>query len=62
MSAKYSARELAFHYVARLTDALSEEEYLKKIVEVEATFAELLASAKPPAKKKSSDVWKRLAK
>lgn len=62
MSQKYSARELAFHYLARLSEELNEEHYLKKLVEVEARFTALLMAAKPPATKKPSEVWKRLAK
>ncbi len=44
MSEKYSARELAFHYLARLPDKLSEAEYLKKLIDSETTFERLLQS------------------
>ncbi len=44
MSEKYSARELAFHYLARQPDKLSEAEYLKKLIDSETTFERLLQS------------------
>lgn len=46
MSEKYSARELAFQYIARLPEDLDEERYLQKLIEVEARFAVLLTTAK----------------
>jgi len=62
MSVKFNARELAFHYLARQSEKLSEVDYLEKLVEVEAIFTALLASANPPVMKNALDVWDELGK
>ena len=62
MTQKYSARDLAFQYLARLQEDLNEELYLKKLIEVEAKFTALLTTAKPPAKRNTSELVKRLAR
>lgn len=60
MPEKYSARELTFHYLARLPDKLSEEAYLEKLVEAEAKFTELLAKANPPDQSDPLETWTQL--
>lgn len=62
MSEKYNARELAFHYLARLPDALSEEAYLAKLVSVEAKFTELLAAADQPLEDSALKTWEKLGR
>lgn len=62
MSEKYNARELAFHYLARLPDTLSEEAYLAKLVEAEAKFTALLEPENPPKPANPLNVWSALGR
>lgn len=62
MSEKYNARELAFHYLARLPDALSEEAYLAKLISAEAKFTELLAAADRPSEDSGLKTWEMLGR
>lgn len=62
MSEKYNARELAFHYLARLPDSLSEEAYLAKLVEAETNFTALLAAADQPPEDSSLKTWEMLGR
>ncbi|HED6269650.1 hypothetical protein [Enterobacter cloacae] len=48
MSEKYSARELAFHYLARKPEKMSEERFLSELIKSEMKFSELLAGNNPP--------------
>ncbi len=57
MSEKYSARELAFHYLASQHETLSEEAYLTKLISTEARFTELLAAIDQQTEDARMKVW-----
>lgn len=62
MSEKYNARELAFHYLARLPDALSEEAYLAKLISTEAKFTEILTASDRPSEDSGLKTWEMLGR